>query len=533
MPLQIYQSPNAFADQVPVLTNWTPIVGYMIYQSDTTVDGFYYYQLAVAIYTGQDNTGDLIATLKQRRNGYSADVSAGRARAIFDIKDVANSILVDTIVDQNCTGVPFGSIHEVGTNTYECATDATDPLYPCTPMYSKSGDRNTGKTQIASLAVYGYEFYSTNVNDSPTNQPESAPSGSSPNSWRYYMKGTLPLTDPRHTTDAGTDPYVFQGNNANQFQPRTTLSRFLSDVNRDIEWQMPEGAMITNQYLNFLTDNDFHTVAFLNDYTNLASKIHLMRITYFDNTGSMLGTGDILNSNVAATPYGGCPADDGEAGGTPANVLDNSKRLLYFGCGVANLRGAASIDDELDPDDTVNRGWVYYKVQGIQDSGTAATAPYYFVKQAPDCKGYESVRLGFRNSLGCYDYFNFNMKSTQKVDIKRTTYDTMLGIYNKSVWRYNNTDRGVNVNNVTAKKTITLNTDWLQEGQVDLIEKLLISTNVFLIKKDNARENDISQSTIPVLIKDSSFTQKTKVNDKIKIQYTIQIELANNQNTNV
>ena len=283
--------------------------------------------------------------------------------------------------------------------------------------------------------------------------------------------------------------------------------------------------------MQFVTDNDFHTLAFLNDFTHLDCRLYTMRISFFDNGGVALGTGDVLNSNVDATPYGGCPPDDSEAGGSPANVLDNSKRLLYFGCGPANLR-AQTIDTDIDPDDINNRGWVYYTVQGISNSGSKITAPYYFILEKDSCKGYTNVRLAFRNSLGAYDYFNFKMKSKQKVDIKRTTYDSMLGIYNKSVWRYNNTDRGVNVNNVVAKETVTINTDWLQEGQVDLIEKLLLSKSVFIVRSDVANPKPIQSKTVPVLVKDSSFVRKTIPNDKVKIQYTLQIELSNNLNTN-
>ena len=548
MPLDFYQYPNALNDKLPVLTNWTPIVGYVLYQSDTTINGFYYYQLAVNIYLGDDLNDELIATLKQRRSGYSADISAGRARAIFDITDIANSVLVDTVVDQNCSGVPFGSIHELGDNTYECETDTGDPLFPCKPLYSVNGDRNTGRTQIAPLAVYGYEFYSTDVNDSPSNQPSTAPTGDSPNSKRYYMKATLPLTDPRSYTDAGVDPYVFQGNNFSEFQCRTDEDRFLSDLNNQQSWSHPDGASLQNQYINYVNDGDYHTVAFLNDYANFTSRLNRMRVKFYATDGTALGSGDVLNSNVAATPYGGCPPDGSESGGTPANVMDNTKRLLYFGCGPANLN-AQAIDDDIRPDNKpVNGEWAYYRVQGVANDDSYITAPYYFVRQHTktkvglyesnaNCigKGYESVRLAFKNSVGAYDYLNFTMKSKQQTDIKRTTYDTMLGIWNKSVWRYNNTDRGVNVNDVVAKKTYTLNTDFLSESQVVLMESLLLSQRVEIVKNvdvDKGNPNVISDFTVPVIVKDSSFVRKTILDDQIKIQYTIKIELANNQNTN-
>lgn len=520
MPLSIYQRPVATADQVPAITNWTPILGYVIYQSDTTVNGFFYYQLALAVYKGADLNGTLIATLKQRRNGYSSDVSAGRARAIFDLKDIANSVLVDTISDQNCSGVPFGSIHELGANTYECTSDAT----PCKPIFSSNGDRNTGETQITRLAVYAYEHYSTDQSDSPSNQPASAPSGISPNESEFYMKASAPLTSARHNTDAGTDPYVFQGNLFKAFCGRSSSSQFLSDV--IIQKHNFAGGYQLTGHINYVTDKDFHTLAFLNDFTNFGSDIHKIKISFYEEDGTALNNGFLANSNTGTTLYGGCPPDNSEATGTPANALEDSKRLLYVGVGPANLE-AQTINSDLQPSDIGNRGWAYYTVQGFNDAGSGErTRPYYFIEELNDCKGFVTIRLGFRNSLGCYDYFNFKKKSTESLEVERTKYDSMLGIYNKSVWRYNDTDRGVNINEVKATKKQTINTDWITEEQASLIEKCILSSNVYVIA------NEFENNTQPVIITDTSYTKKTIVNDGVRIQYSLTIEYANQINTN-
>ena len=53
-----------------------------------------------------------------------------------------------------------------------------------------------------------------------------------------------------------------------------------------------------------------------------------------------------------------------------------------------------------------------------------------------------------------------------------------------------------------------------------------MSTNVEVI------ENADTDYTVPVMVTDTSFVRKTVANDKIQIQYTIQIEYANPLNTN-
>ena len=205
--------------------------------------------------------------------------------------------------------------------------------------------------------------------------------------------------------------------------------------------------------------------------------------------------------------------------------------MLYFGCGPANLQ-AQSIDTSLRPFAVNNRTWSFYTIQGFSDTlpDGKVTAKYYFVRQEDDCKPFLTVRLGWVNSKGAYDYFNFMKKSEITTDITRTHYESMLGTYNKSVFRYNDTDRGKNINKVTALKKQKIQTDWLTETEALMIESLLVSTNVFTIK--NLKAGVGTEYTQPVVITDKSFKKKTLVNDGIKIQYTVNIEFANLTNTN-
>ena len=117
------------------------------------------------------------------------------------------------------------------------------------------------------------------------------------------------------------------------------------------------------------------------------------------------------------------------------------------------------------------------------------------------------------------------MKSTQTVEVSRDNYNTMLGTYNKSKWRYNNTQRGKKTRQTTAILKETLNTDWITEEDANLLEKLIMSTDVYIV------ENADTTYTEGVMITDTSFVKKTSASDKL-IQYTINIEYANPINTN-
>ena len=83
--LSIVQSPVNASDKVPVITNWNPMIGFMIYK-DQNISSLFFYKIGLKVYLGTDTTGTLLATYNQRRNGYSVDVGAGKARAFLTLE---------------------------------------------------------------------------------------------------------------------------------------------------------------------------------------------------------------------------------------------------------------------------------------------------------------------------------------------------------------------------------------------------------------------------------------------------------------
>ena len=136
------QLPIDSGDKLPVITNANPVIGYMVLQED--IDALYYFKLILEVYTGTAVVAaNLIGKMKQRSNGYGPDIIASprRARAYFDLRGIVNTVLVDTVWDQNDTGQPFLPIHTIGANE-----DADK-------VYSVNGDSKEGKVQISSIYV--------------------------------------------------------------------------------------------------------------------------------------------------------------------------------------------------------------------------------------------------------------------------------------------------------------------------------------------------------------------------------------------
>ena len=259
--ISFVQEPVNTTSKVPVITNWTPLIGYMVYQDD--ISGLFYFKLILEVRL-DDASGTLLGKIKQRRNGYSPDVAANEARAFFDLRDIANSVLVDTVFDQNDSGQPFRTIHKIGVNT------AAKP-------FSVNGDRNTDGTQIQTIYVKGYQQYSTVASAIPAEITSDTV-----NDTLYYLQASLPLMTPRSTV---TSPVGFiQGTDFNVFNGNGTTDRFLSDL------ETSSGDYNVSGYINYIQETDYHTVALLNDNDKFDSDIEAIGIKYYDSSGLQIGT---------------------------------------------------------------------------------------------------------------------------------------------------------------------------------------------------------------------------------------------------
>ena len=484
MALSFVQEPVNDTDKVPVITNWNPIVPFTLYES--TVAGLFYFRLVLEVRL-TDASGELLAKMKQRRNGYPADISGNAARATFDVRDIVNSRLEDTIADANDA---TKTIHKLGENV-------------AAKIFS------TNNNQILEIYVKGYQNYSSAANISPTDDTTGAVGDD-----QFYIAASLPLETERETTYLQGDAFeLYTGAHSSHY--------FLSDVP-----YMPIALSNDLRLINYVQSDDYHTLGFLNSDTDFNSECKYFEIVYYDSTNSKINEKMYIENN--ATNGGYDPTDN--TGRT------NSNRLLYFGCGPKNLQqstvpakveGGVASAGAARPSNF--SGYAYYSIRGSKaadDSTGYTTAPYYFYLEDGSCKGFKVRRLGWRNSKGCYDYFNFKMKSTQTVEIERNEYETMLGNFSNDLYSYDNFARGKRTRKTSAILKETLNTDWINEEQTQLIESLLMSTNVQIVK------NADTTYTVPVMVTDKSMVRKTTANNRVKIQYTIKIEYANPLNTN-
>jgi hypothetical protein len=162
-------------------------------------------------------------------------------------------------------------------------------------------------------------------------------------------------------------------------------------------------------------------------------------------------------------------------------------------------------------------------VQLLNESGVTGNTTVTFTKSGGnivfniyrECVNrYGLVTAHFLNKYGVYDSMVFNGVSKKNLNISRETYSKP--IYTQSDLR-NAYGFGVPINssyNVNAVTQMTLNTNWISEAYVQVIEQLFFSNNILV------KDTDIKSARVI----DSAFSEKKRTNDKL-IDYTIQIEL--------
>ena len=466
------QKPISGTVELPVITNWTPIIPYAVKQ--TSIADLFYFKFILEIRL-TDSTGTLLGKIKQKQNPY--ETGTANVTAVFDIRDIVNTQLSTQVVDYNSTA---NTIHKLGSN------DA-----------AKIFSLNT--SQLITVYVKAYQQFSESATASP-----SVDTSSTATSTLFYTPASLDLNVVRGTTR-------LQNNAFDSYQLNGSAKQLLSDVTESYNSLIDKTV-----YHNVVRTNDYHTVGFLNGEDDFDCKGWYWQIKYYDSADAQIGsTQELINNN---TNGGAKPISSG------TEVNADTERLIYFGCGPKNLE-TQSVVTAARPSNFTD--WTYYTIKALDSSGgSAMSSIYYFIKDDDNCKGFEIRRLAWRNSLGCWDYFNFKMKSTQTLKIDRDSYETMIGEFSQDMYSYNNFEGGKKIRRTSAILSETINTDWITEEEAVFLENLIKATKVQLI------ENDYTTYTVPVLIKDTNFVKKTDVNNRLKIQYTFKIEYANPINTN-
>lgn len=145
---------------------------------------------------------------------------------------------------------------------------------------------------------------------------------------------------------------------------------------------------------------------------------------------------------------------------------------------------------------------------------TPVSRVYCFYIVPDDCR-FDNVRLGWSNTCGGVDYFNFTKKSELSYNYDRKQYQKVVGTYNEATFGFNTYDRGTTDRYVNTTKGLQINSDWVTVGEFNLLQTLCRSNDVFIIN-DDGTQTPVLVDTQNFVIKDERYSKLYNVTLNLK-----------------
>jgi len=259
---------------------------------------------------------------------------------------------------------------------------------------------------------------------------------------------------------------------------------------------------LTNQPTSIeVTQNEFRTLAFLNSNFDSETQNLSLKITYFNDSGNIAThtlnlTGDLSAPSMV----------------TAVNNTNKEEVYCFLPCGYQNLELLDTSSARPSNQASTPTG---YKIQ-IVDSVNSINWQEMTFNIVCEPK-YTPIQLAWVNRLGAWDYFSFNKKSTQQIEVERKNYQKPYGSWNSATFAYSDYDRGKTTYKSKGKRQITLNTDYVNDETAAWLEELFLSKEVLIYEGDTYKA---------VTLVSSNYQIKTGVNEQFK-SYSITVEIAN------
>ena len=480
MAYTIEQKPNQLAGAN------SPMV-FVLKESDAAIYNANKFRYIAQVYISTTDASTWVerAKLKLHKNGANV--------GIVDTHKIVRSYLETQEKNVGNQEAIAGSVHSIGISDT-----------------SNSYSQNT--SQLVGVKIVGGYEKATSATTAPVETLDQA------NTIRYSIPATTTYTDTG-TNVGGLDFIITSPSSSNY--PLTNY--FPSGVTKKFLTNSPTVQFVRGS--STAGDNvDELTVAFIQRGLVTSSTVmYKIIVEFFTAAGASINA-----TNMICTT--------GVGGQATADDVKNS--LIYFGCGTANLENFNNGGTNLQRPSN-NANWAYYTIQATTSGSSALTQKYYFFRYGSgvtanpnnvlddrhqSCTRYDNIRLAWRNRLGAWDYMNFRGKSTESIDITRSDMGSVPGTWDSATFTYDNWDRGKKTLHTEATRKLVINSDWLNPDEGVWLEELFTSTNVQILADSNI--------VYPVVITNKNYTKKTSVNNKIKIQYTINLEYANKVRTN-
>lgn len=233
-------------------------------------------------------------------------------------------------------------------------------------------------------------------------------------------------------------------------------------------------------------ESDYGILCIPGSITYLSNNdINFMRIAIVDSAGSpTIQTIAITSSTIKALPV------------YPANLNDWT---------------GLTVKPSLFPD------WRYYEVE-IRLTNSTRSIKYIFYNAyrygQSDCHN-DKIRLGWVNSRGGWDYFNFTKRSEFTNEIQRKQYRKPLQ------YDFSTIDRGLVQRRNIMQQVLSVTSDFITEEEFIYLRSLMASNQVTWL---TVREGE--NIALPVTIDDTTYTEK-KTRDGKLYNVSFKVRMAN------
>tara|TARA_R100000353_G_scaffold144961_2_gene103898 strand:+ start:822 stop:2288 length:1467 start_codon:yes stop_codon:yes gene_type:complete len=487
MAYSIEQQPSKF-----VAVN-SPLV-YVVKEDSGAITGSAKFRYIIQVQISMSNTASLstVAKLKLHKNKGGV--------AIADVSKIVRTYIATQQRDENSN---TNTIHNLGVNVTAKPFSLND-------------------SQAVAIRILGGYETATNQTSAPVEVLE--PTGT----FTSNVAVGIPATTPYTKTATNVGGLDVEGTNfpLNLYKNDTTQPQFHKFLTNAPTVQFVRGSSTSADNVDLMTICFKQGNNASSSIITVGEKIEQIAIQYYDSSDTLIaGT-----SGGATVHFFANNTTNGGATAVQSTSVDRA--ILYFGCGTKNLE-TQTLSTNARPSNFSN--WAYYKIFGCTSADVTdnCTKEYKFYRYGSSrtgiddrhqsCSRYDNVRLAWRNRLGAWDYMNFRGKSTESVDITSEEMESVPGTWDSATYSYGNYERGKETLYTEATRKLVINSDYLNEEEAQWLEELFTSIDVQII------EDSI---IYPVVITNKTYTKKTSVNDKIKIQYTINLEYANKVRTN-
>lgn len=206
------------------------------------------------------------------------------------------------------------------------------------------------------------------------------------------------------------------------------------------------------------------------------------------------------------------PADDGST--LTGNAIDDVQILQFneagsllqtdtLNCVIAEgyINHLPLLPSNIDDIFGLQATWHHYLINFRNAGGSATARSIAVFKAADECR-FDKIRLGWTNSRGGWDYFNFTKRSEESYSVERKRYRKVVGNYGTAdettAFGFNTYDRGLTERTPFVEKMLRVRTDFLTEGQFEYLKNLIYSESVYIINVDG--------SATPVVVDSNNYT---------------------------